>query len=203
MIITLASDSPPPPRCRGSWRGTGHRRSRMQATRRPGPPGYGRASHAWPGQHMVTCPAREPDQRSHARILARRRTELPFGCGTDSRAGRRGVATERRLGERLSTQRYASLATWQPRLRAQRMVGRPEYLYIAVARDGRPHLPPTEQLKLIVWITSGRWRMWSVLAAEMRPREKEVPIRQYGRQDDDDDGPAEVAVVSRLHNHQD
>ena len=48
---------------------------------------------------------------------------------------------ERRLGERLSTQRYASLATWQSRLRAQRMVGRPEYLYIAVARDGRPHLP--------------------------------------------------------------
>jgi len=46
-----------------------------------------------------------------------------------------------RLGERLSTQRYASLATWQSRLRAQRMVGRPEYLYIAVARDGRPHLP--------------------------------------------------------------
>jgi hypothetical protein len=51
--------------------------------------------------------------------------------------------TERRLGERLSTQRYASLATWQSRLRAQRMVGRPEYLYIAVARDGRPLLPRT------------------------------------------------------------
>jgi hypothetical protein len=59
---------------------------------------------------MVTCPAREPDQRSHARILARRRTELPFGCDTDSRAGRRGVATERRhcarfAGRALVTQR--------------------------------------------------------------------------------------------------
>jgi hypothetical protein len=56
------------------------------------PPGYGRVPHAWPGQHTVTCPAREPDQRSHPRILARRRTEVPFGRGTDSRAGRRGVA---------------------------------------------------------------------------------------------------------------
>jgi hypothetical protein len=62
--------------------------------------------------------------------------------------------TERRLGERLSTQRYASLATWQSRLRAQRMVGRPEYLYIAVARDGRPHLPPTGSS----WIAVVRWR---------------------------------------------
>src|SRR5204862_2919551 len=43
-------------------------------------------------------------------------------------------STERRVSARLSTQGYALLAAWQPRLRGQRMVSRPEYSYIAIMR---------------------------------------------------------------------
>src|SRR5438093_11468709 len=90
-----------------------------------------------PGSLILRRDGRDEQLRPPAipwRPVRRRRPDQPVMRGRDCGALALTSRPERRVGARLPTEGYAPLAAWQPRVRAQRMVNRPGYVYIAVMR---------------------------------------------------------------------